>query len=98
MVPARFARRSWPVAMSLEFKPRKFVAVIFGTGMLPTPRIECAYAVAIPPELFWPEPLCVSSKPAWNECDDLIQLIVSANCIKGLGLKRGAAPARPNGA
>ena len=83
---------------SFEFNPRKFVVVMFGTGMLPTPRIECAYAVAIPPELFWPEPLCVSSKPAWNECDDLIQLIVSANCIKGLGLKRGAAPARPNGA
>ena len=86
------------MVMSLEFNPRKLVVVMFGTGILPTPRVECAYAVAIPPELFWPEPLCVHSKPAWNEWDALIQLSVSANCINGLGLKRGEAPALSKGA
>src|SRR5437870_12220503 len=76
--------------------PRKFVGVMFGTGVLPIPRVTNGRVVCWPPWLNWCELAKSNSKPVWNECAPLVKLSVSANCLNGLIDWRGDAT--PNGA
>src|SRR4030095_3541326 len=96
MLPARFARRFCAVVMSDAFKPRKFVAVMFCTGIVPTPSVALGLVVCWPPWLNPCEPVKSMEKPAWYECAPFVKLMVSANCLNGLIDCRGDAT--PNGA